>query len=137
MPEHPDSIILTADTVVYCNGIVYNKPRDYAHAQEMLMELVGRKHTVYTGVAVRGPDMAYLAHEETAVYFNPLTLEQVRHYLAHMRWDDKSGSYSIEAAGGLLVKKIEGSYSNVLGLPVNLTQELLLKAGIDLWKYVR
>ena len=137
LPKHPKEPILTADTVVYQAGKVYNKPRDFAHAVEILSGLVGKQHSVFTGVHVQQGDQSWFKAEESKVYFNPLTPKEIEHYLTHIHWQDKSGGYSIEAAGGLLVNKIEGCYNNVVGLPVNAMHELLLNVGIDLWDYIR
>lgn len=133
-PHHP---ILTADTVVYYNGKVFNKPRNFEHAVEILSELTGQQHSVFTGVHLQRGTDSWFKVEESKVYFNSLNLDEIKHYLTHMHWQDKSGGYSIEAAGGLLVNKIEGCYNNIVGLPVNATHQLLLNVGIDLWRYIR
>lgn len=135
--KYPKSPILTADTVVYYGGEVFNKPRDFEHAVQILSGLVGRQHSVFTGVHLQHGSDHWFKAEESKVYFNPLTLDEIKHYLTHMHWQDKSGGYSIEAAGGLLVNKIEGCYNNIVGLPVNATRTLLLNVGIDLWHYIR
>ena len=135
--KFPESNLLTADTVVYLDGKVFNKPAHLEEAVSFLSQLVDKEHSVFTGVTLHTPSEYYGQVEETKVHFNPLSLEQIRHYLAHMTWQDKSGGYGIQAAGGLLVKKIEGCYSNVMGLPVNSVRDLLLKIGIDLWLHIR
>lgn len=137
LPKHPKEPILTADTVVYHDGKVFNKPRDLAHAIEIISELVGKQHSVFTGVHVQLGNQGWFKAEESKVYFNPLTPNEIEHYLNHIHWQDKSGGYSIEAAGGLLVNKIEGCYNNIVGLPVNAMHQLLLNVGIDLWDYIR
>lgn len=136
-PIYPNSIILTADTIVYHQQKVYNKPCDFEEAVRFLRDLVGQQHSVFTGVTLRFENIEHHQVEETKVFFNSLSDEEIRHYLTHMSWKDKSGGYAIQAAGGLLVRKIDGCYYNVMGLPINSVRELLLKAGIDLWHYIK
>ena len=135
--QFPDAAILTADTVVYHDGIIYNKPRDFEEARQFLSTFVGHPQSVFTGVTLRFRDQNHHLAEETRVYFNPLTQEEIHTYLNHMEWHDKAGGYAMQAAGGLLVKKIEGCCYNVIGLPINSVRELLLKVGIDLWHCLR
>lgn len=136
-PKFPHSPILTADTIVFLNGNVYNKPRNFAHAVQVLSELTGKEHSVFTGVHLQMGGQGWFEVEESRVLFNPLNPEQIHSYLNHIHWQDKSGGYSIEAAGGLLVNKIQGCYNNIVGLPVNATYKVLLNVGIDLWQYIR
>lgn len=134
--HHSDSIILTADTTVYREGKVYNKPSSEEEACKFLSELVGEWHTVYTGVTVQKGERAFHQAEGTRVLFNPLTQEQIRHYITHTQWSDKAGGYAIQLAGGLIVRKIDGCYYNVIGLPINTVEALLKRFGIELWDYV-
>lgn len=132
----PEAIILTADTIVFRDGKIYGKPQNAEEAFTSLSELVGRWHTVYTGVSVKKGDLEFHQVEATSVLFNPLTPDQIRHYLSRTAWADKSGGYAIQSAGGLIVNKIDGCYYNVMGLPLNTIHALLLKMGIDLWDYL-
>lgn len=134
---YPEAAILTADTVVYCNQKIYNKPLNYNEAFQFLLELQDKWQSVYTGVCVYYDHQVYQEVEETRVLFNPMTDDQIHSYLKHTHWADKSGGYTIQKLGMLLVKKIEGCYYNVLGLPLNTVQKLFLKIGIDLWHHVR
>jgi septum formation protein len=134
---HPREIIVTADTIVYCEGKTYGKPRDEADAIATLSELAGRWHSVFTAVAVRrGVDASCLA-EETRIQFNPLTPEQIQKYHDQLHLYDKAGSYQIQMAGGLIVRKIEGCYYNAVGLPINTLRLLLKQMGIDLWDHLK
>jgi septum formation protein len=133
----PDAVILTADTVVYKSGKVYNKPIDLDDAFQAVSELAGDWHSVFTGVTVLLGSQEFTGAEETRVLFNPLTPEQIRHYHQKMEWRDKAGGYAIQMGGGLVINRIEGCYYNVMGLPVNTARELLFKAGIDLWLYLK
>lgn len=135
--QYPIDVILTADSVVFCNGKLYNKPRDEEEAHLFLSAFCGRWQSVFTGVTVcRGP-LAYTDVAETRILFNPLTPEQIKNYHRHTYFLDKAGGYTIEKLGNLVVSRIEGCYDNVLGLPINTTQKLLLKVGIDLWDFLK
>ncbi len=129
--------ILTADTVVYCNQKIYNKPMDYQEAFQFIEELQGKWQSVFTGVCLYHQHEIYQEVEETRVLFNPLSSDEIHTYLKHTCWADKSGGYTIQKLGVLLVKKIDGCYYNVLGLPLNAVHKLFLNIGIDLWKYVQ
>lgn len=132
----PNSIILTADTIVFYAGKIYNKPKNIEEAYQSFSELVGQWHAVYTGVTVHYKDQAYHQVEATRVLFNSLTPEQIRHYLSRTQWADKAGGYAIQMAGGLIVNRIEGCYYNVMGLPINTVKALLKRVGIELWDYL-
>jgi septum formation protein len=133
--QFPDAIILTADTIVYQAGKIYGKPKDQQEAFTYLKELSGKWHSVFTGltISLRGQD--FQAQEETRVLFNVLTEEQVNIYIQKLACSDKAGGYMIQGAGGLIVKRIEGCYYNVVGLPLNALCSVLNQAGIDLWKH--
>ncbi len=134
--EHPEDIIITADTIVYLDGKVYNKPKSKEEATSFLQELSGKWHTVYTAVALTHGDKQHVKTEKTNILFNELTDDHIEHYLAHVNFLDKAGSYAIQQGGSLVVKKIDGCYYNVMGLPINALQELLQLVNIDLWEYM-
>lgn len=135
--QFPQAAILTADTVVYQNGRVYPKPANVQEAYQALFELQGKWHSVFTGVCLHHEGKQFKQWEETRVLFNPLTPEEILHYHSKIHWADKAGGYAIQMAGGLVVKRIEGCYYNVMGLPINTVRELLKHIGIELWHYVR
>lgn len=135
--KFPDSLILTADTTVYCEGKLYNKPQNEEEAFHMLSALAGKWHSVFSGVSLRHGQKAHAACEETLVLFNPLTPSQIRHYHSKIRWEDKAGAYAIQTAGGLIVNRIDGCYYNVLGLPINTVRHLLKHFNIELWDYLK
>jgi septum formation protein len=135
--QYPKAVLLTADTVVFCEGKIYNKPQSLEEAISFLKDFSGKWQSVFTGVTVRTEEQEFYACDETRVLFNPLTPEQVHRFLSHITWQDKGGGYTIQGVGSLVVRKIEGCYYNVTGLPVNIVRELLLKAGIDLWHYIK
>jgi septum formation protein len=133
----PKDVILTADTVVFCNGKLYNKPRDEHEAGEFLSAFAGNWQSINTGVTVRRGPEVYTNFEETKLLFNKLTPEQIKKFHTHCYFLDKAGGYAIEKSGNLIVSRIEGCYYNVLGLPINTVQKLLLKLGIDLWDFLK
>lgn len=136
--QHPEVLILTADTTVYRNMKVYGKPKNTEEAFQALSELAGSWHSVFTSVSLYSKDKGIVSkHEETRVLFNPLTPEEIRHYHKKLHWSDKAGGYAIQMAGGLAVNKIEGCYYNIMGLPINTVRQLLLTVGIDLWDYIK
>lgn len=137
MKQIPNAIIIAADTTVYCDGKLYNKPKTEAEAFQSLSELVGKWHSVYSGIAICDEGDCYVKAEETKVLFNFLTPDEIRRYHRRIHWADKAGGYSIQMGGGLIVKKIEGCFYNVMGLPINSLHELLKKIGIELWDYVK
>jgi septum formation protein len=136
LSQFSESIILTADTIVFREGKIYGKPRNVEEAFQMLSELTGQWHTVYTGVTVQKGKEAFSKAEATRVLFNELTAEQIRHYIAHTEWSDKAGGYAIQMKGGLIVRKIEGCYYNVMGLPINTAEALLKRFGVELWNWL-
>jgi septum formation protein len=135
--QFPTEVILTADSVVYCDGKLYNKPADKEEAFAFLTAFSGKWQSVFTGVTVaRGP-VVYSDIEETKILVNTLTPEQIKKFHSAIFTLDKAGGYTIEKSGILIVSRLEGCYDNVLGLPINTTRKLLLKVGIDLWDFLK
>lgn len=135
--KFPEDIILTADTVVFLDGKIYNKPKDLAEGAQFLRELGGKWHTVHTEVHLRHKDKVFAAGEETKMRFHVLTDAQIALFHKNINIFDKAGGYAIEGCGGLILEKMEGCYYNVLGLPINVLSRLLSNVGIDLWHYMR
>ena len=131
--RYPDAVIITADTIVYRSGKIFGKPKDIEEAFQFLSELSGQWHTVYTGVTVRYGEKEVNRAEATKVLFNALNADQIRHYHGMICWADKAGGFAIQKEGGLIIRKIEGCYYNVMGLPINTVNDLLNMIGIDLW----
>lgn len=122
----PDKIVVTADTIVALNGEILGKPRDRAHAQEMLKALAGQKHEVYTGVAIVKNGTMNSFYDVTEVFCKEVTNEEIDFYLDNFKPFDKAGSYGIQDYWGLVVvKRIHGSYTNVMGLPTEKLYEAL------------
>jgi septum formation protein len=133
----PAETIVTADTVVFFEGQVFNKPKNEEEGASMLRAFSGKWQEVYTGVAVRKEDQLHAGWEMTRILFNPLTKRQIDLYLQSCSYLDKAGGYAIQHQGGLLVAKIDGCYDNVMGLPTNTLGRLLGKVGIDLWAHLK
>lgn len=124
----PDELIITADTIVWMDGRVMGKPKDEAEARGMLRSLSGRTHRVITGVCLTTKEFQKSFSTVTEVTFAPLTEEEIDYYVARYRPLDKAGSYGIQEWIGFVgVERIEGSYFNVMGLPVQRLYKELRK----------
>ena len=130
--EHPEAWVLGADTTVFIDDTALNKPRDPTEARAMLRRLSGRTHTVFTGLALRhrASGFAVEAGETSEVFFRPLTEEIITDYLAKVHTLDKAGGYGIQEHGELIVAGWKGSFSNIMGLPLDATKQILTKAGL-------
>jgi septum formation protein len=130
----PGELVLAADTLVVLDGRILGKPADPEDAAVMLGQLAGRDHLVQTGVAVRNGDSfaEAAAVETTRVTIAPLTASQIADYVATGEPLDKAGAYAIQGLGALFVERIDGNYSNVVGLPLPLTRRLFAELGFDL-----
>lgn len=120
-------ILITADTIVWMDGKVLGKPENYSDAFQMLKFLSGKKHYVITGVCLKSINKTVVFHVETMVKFADLTDEEIRFYIENFKPYDKAGAYGIqEWIGKVGIEFIEGSYYNVVGLPVQrLYRELV------------
>ncbi len=122
-----DTILITCDTVVICDGKVLGKPLDYADAVNILKQLSGNKHTVITGVCLSTIGKSTCFGSFTDVYFRHLTDEEIEYYIERYKPYDKAGAYGIqEWIGYVAIERIEGSYFNVMGLPVQTLHNELL-----------
>lgn len=123
-----DCILLTADSVVILDGTIYGKPKDYEDAFRILRELSGREHTVITGVCLKTASKQISFSGISKVVFDHLTDEEIQYYISKYEPYDKAGSYGVQDWIGLCkIKSISGTYSNIMGLPVNLVYENLKK----------
>ncbi|WP_448519509.1 Maf family nucleotide pyrophosphatase [Rhodoflexus sp.] len=118
--------VLTADTVVVCNGEVLNKPADEAEAVAMLQLLSGNAHQVITGVSLLTRQGITTRSDTAKVYFRVLSLQEITHYVQHYRPFDKAGAYGIQEWIGMIgITKIEGSFFTVMGLPTHLVYDMI------------
>lgn len=132
------AIVICADTIVVLSGSILEKPRDHAHAKEMLRALSGNAHTVYTGVELRsvlnGRDHTAGFVTATTVRIKPLTDNEIEAYIRTGEPLDKAGGYAAQGIGSYMVERIEGSYTNVVGLPVaELVRCLEQEFNFSLW----
>src|SRR5688572_15391244 len=125
------SLVLAADTIVTIDGEILGKPSDPKHAAAMLQRLSGRKHSVYTAICMinqlRGETFEEL--DRTDVWFSSIDEAQIQDYIRREHVMDKAGAYAIQGFASVHIPKIEGSFSNVMGLPLHLVYDLLLRAG--------
>lgn len=126
----PDAIVIGADTIVVHHDEILGKPRNQAHAFQMLSNLSGSRHMVYTGVALIQGERRITGHEGTKVRFCALTEQEILAYIATGEPMDKAGAYGIQGRGGLLVDSIEGDFYNVVGLPICRLSRMLAGIGI-------
>ncbi|MEX2415656.1 MAG: Maf family protein [Paenibacillaceae bacterium] len=128
----PDGIILGSDTIVVLNGQVLGKPKDTAHAYEMLSALQGNTHEVLTGIALLDlhTHHSIIKHRLTKVTMKSLTPNQIDRYIATGEPKDKAGSYAIQGIGATLIDSIDGCYFNVVGLPISLLSDMLSEMGM-------
>ena len=123
----PAQLVLGADTIVDCRGRIIGKPRDAAHAEQLTRRLFSQPHRVITGLAL----VCRVAHREvveadcTTVYPKPMTEEQIAAHIQGGSWEGKAGAYAIQETGDQFVERLEGSLSNVIGLPLELLARLL------------
>lgn len=128
-----DDLILTADTIVACGRRILGKPTDEKDARRMLQLLSGRRHQVLSAICLVGTgDTITSRTVVTRVSFKRLSAEELDAYLVSGEWDGKAGAYAIQGRAGVFVRGLEGSYSNVVGLPLHETANLLGGAGFAL-----
>ena len=130
MPRHPGAFILAADTVVACGRRILPKPADPATARSCLELLSGRRHRVHSGIAVIDPDERLtLRRVDSHVAFKRLSEAEITAYLCSGEWRGKAGGYAIQGRAAALIRWVSGSYSNVVGLPLFETAQLLAGRG--------
>lgn len=123
-----DTIVITSDTIVWIENQVLNKPVDKEDAIRMLQLLSGKKHEVYTGVCLKSKNKMHSFYACTHVYFKTLSLKEIEYYITNYNPYDKAGAYGAqEWIGYIAVEKIEGTYFNVMGLPLKELYEALLQ----------
>lgn len=130
--RHPEAVVLGADTIVFLDNHALNKPRDAADARAMLRRLSGRTHTVLTGLAVRGLSGGLRIDESVAteVTFKPLDEAAIEDYLSRVHTLDKAGGYAVQEHGDMVVAGHRGSFSNIIGLPLEATKQILTRCGL-------
>ena len=121
-------LLITADTIVWCEGEIFNKPINFEAGKLMLQTLSGKMHEVFTAVCLKSANKQIIFYDATKVYFKKFTNEEIEYYLNKYKPYDKAGSYGVqEWIGYIGIEKIEGSFYNVMGLPVKKLHEELMK----------
>jgi nucleoside triphosphate pyrophosphatase len=130
--QHPDEIVLSADTIVTLDGTVFGKPADLEEAFQMLKRLIGKTHEVITAVAVMhlNKKRTRVGTERTAVKFRSLSDAEIREYLEIAQPLDKAGAYAAQESPDRIIESVTGSFTNVVGLPMELTIAILADFGI-------
>lgn len=128
----PKAVVLAADTVAALAGRVFGKPEDQDHARQILSTLAGTRHEVITGVAIihLQASKKLIYHERTAIHMRPLTDHQLDQYIRSGAWQGKAGAYAIQEGADQYIQRIDGSFSNVVGLPMELTKRMLEQFAI-------
>jgi septum formation protein len=127
--DHRRCVVLAADTAVVVDSTILGKPLDDADLRRMLELLSGREHRVLTGISLRSGLLERGGVESTAVWFAPLTRAEIAWYVASGEGRDKAGGYAIQGLGARFIPRIDGSYSNVVGLPVHRVGRLMTEIG--------
>lgn len=132
--KHLNAIIIAADTLVVYQDKILGKPKTLKHARRMLQLLNNKKHSVFTGFTILDTKNKKTISKvvETKVYFRKLSEEEIENYVHSEKPLDKAGAYAIQGLGELLIKKIEGDYSNIVGLPVSELAQNLKHFGVHL-----
>jgi septum formation protein len=128
--DETDAVVIGSDTIVVVDGEVLGKPRDVAHAAQMLSRLSGRSHVVMTGIAVRWGLAERSAVEIVGVTFHPLSVQDIHAYIATGEPMDKAGAYGIQGYGATIVERVDGDYFAVMGLPLQRMVRLMADLGL-------
>jgi septum formation protein len=131
--KYPDSVVIGADTIVDFQGQIIGKAADTKQAERITGELFSSPHKVITGVAIvrLSDDTELVQSDSTTVYPKKMTPEQIAEHIKGGSWRDKAGAYAIQETGDEFVEKIEGSLTNVMGLPMELLKSLLTKLNVS------
>lgn len=127
-------VVLGADTLGVLRGEVLEKPRNREHAAELLRAMSGREHTVMTAVALTDGKRETLRLVQTQVWFRPLSETEINRYWETGEPEDKAGGYGIQGLGAVFVRELRGSYSAVVGLPLEETAQMLREYNISIWQ---
>ena len=137
--NHTDSIIIAADTFIVFGDKILGKPETDIEAREMLTLLNGKAHTVITGFTILDTDTkkTFTDSEETIVYMKNMSHDDINAYVSTKEPIGKAGAYAIQGLGAVIVKRIDGDYSNVVGLPLNALADSLKEFGIRILPFVK
>ena len=130
LEKYPGEFILSADTIVFCSNKIFLKPKNKEEAKKFLAFFSGRKHNVLTCVCLAKKNLIKVKNVFTKVTFKRLNAQEIEEYLLTNEWKDKAGAYAIQGYAEKFIKRINGSYSNVVGLPLFETYNLLNSQGL-------
>ena len=130
LEKYPEEFILSADTIVFCSNKIFLKPKNKEEAKKFLAFFSGRKHNVLTCVCLAKKNLIKVKKVFTKVTFKRLNAQEIEEYLSTNEWKDKAGAYAIQGYAEKFIKRINGSYSNVVGLPLFETYNLLNSQGL-------
>jgi septum formation protein len=130
LEKYPEDFVLSADTIVFCSKKIFLKPKDEEEAKKFLSFFSGRKHNILTCVCLAKKKLIKFKKVITKITFKRLTKQQIEEYLLTNEWRDKAGAYGIQGYAEKFIRKINGSYSNVVGLPLFETSNLLNSHGL-------
>ena len=122
---YPDEVVISADTIVVLNNVVYGKPVNDEDAKSMLKALSNHTHQVITGVCIKQGDRVMTFHQISLVTFYELSDEEIEEYIETGEPLDKAGAYGIQGSGSFLIEKIEGDFFSIMGLPISLLKRKL------------
>ena len=117
--RHKDAVVIGSDTIVTINNKVLGKPKNEDEAKQMLQLLQNNKHTVITAVTIMSKDKTITFHNNSDVYFNPISEKEIDEYIKTKEPMDKAGAYAIQGIGAKFIKKIDGDFYSIMGLPLN------------------
>jgi septum formation protein len=133
LSEKRETLIIGADTIVLFNGEILGQPKEYKDAKRMLSLLQGKKHRVFTGISVLKEGSEIVSDfSKSVVEFYPMSEEEIDWYISTKEPFDKAGSYGVQGIGAFFIKKINGSYHNVMGFPIDLFYKLIKRLNVDI-----
>lgn len=135
--HHKDRLIVTADTIVFFEGQVYNKPKTLEEANAFLKLFSGKTQLVYTGVTAAKDDKMVTEVQQSLIHTREIDDERIAKYRKAVPYHDKAGGFAIEGCSHLITAGIEGCFYNILGLPPEALRKVLSHFGIDLWDYLK
>jgi septum formation protein len=127
--DYPDAVVIGADTIADFDGEIIGKPQDHKHAKQITQKLFSKPHKIITGLAIikLNDNLQLVESDTTVVYPRKMSKQQIAEHIKGGTWQGKAGAYAIQETGDEFIEKIEGSMTNVMGLPTELLVEMLRK----------
>jgi septum formation protein len=130
--HHPDAVVIGADTLVAAGNKIIGKPRNKQDLIAIFHHLSGTSHSAFSGIAIIEGDKVRTESVETKVFFRELTDREINQYAETDEWNDKAGGYAIQATGSLFIDRIEGNYTNIVGLPLSTLMRMLEEFDVEI-----